>query len=48
MEVIDLVAPIKSRRIKENSEEWFDAEVAEKIGVYDKLFKKILKIKTSH
>ena len=30
MEVTDLVAPIKSRRIKQNSQEWFDGEVAEK------------------
>ena len=27
MGVIDLVAPIKSRRIKQNSQEWFDSEV---------------------
>ena len=30
MGVIDLVAPIKSRRIKQNSQEWFDGEVEEK------------------
>ena len=30
MRVIDLVAPIQSRRIKQNSQEWFDGEVAEK------------------
>ena len=45
MGVIDLVAPIKSRRIKENSQEWFDGEVAEKISVHDKLFKKFEKSK---
>ena len=28
--VTDLVAPSKSRRIKQNSQEWFDGEVAEK------------------
>ena len=33
MGVIDLVAPIKSRRIKQNSQEWLDGEVAEKISV---------------
>ena len=33
MGVIDLVAPIKSRRIKQNSQEWFDGEVAENISV---------------
>ena len=40
MGAIDLVAPIKLRRIKQNSQEWFDVEVAEKISVRDKLFKK--------
>ena len=40
MRVIDLVAPIKSRRIKQNSQKWFDGEVAEKISVRDKLLKK--------
>ena len=40
MRVIDLVAPIKSRLIKQHSQEWFDGEVAEKISVRDKLFKK--------
>ena len=45
MRVIDLVAPIKSRRIKQNSQEWFDVEVAEKISVRDKLFKKFKKSK---
>ena len=41
MRVIDLVAPIKSSLIKQNSQDWFDGEVAEKISVRDKLFKKI-------
>ena len=45
MGVIDLVAPIKLRRIKQNSQEWFDGEVAEKISVCDKLFKKFKKSK---
>ena len=45
MEVIDLVAPIKSRRIKQNSQERFDGEVAEKKSVLDKLFKKFKKSK---
>ena len=39
--VIDLVAPIKSKRIKQNYQEWFNGEVAEKISVGDKLFKKL-------
>ena len=45
MGVIDLVAPIKSRRIKQNSQEWFDGEVAEKINIRDKLFKEFKKSK---
>ena len=43
MGVIDLVAPIKSRQIKQNSQEWFDGEVVEKISDCDKLFKKFKK-----
>ena len=39
--VIDLVAPIKSRRIKQNSQELFDGEVAEKISVRDKLLRNL-------
>ena len=45
MGVIDQVAPIMLRRIKQNSEEWFDGEVVEKISVRDKLFKKFKKSK---
>ena len=37
MGVIHLVAPIKSRRIKQNSQEWFDGEIAEKNKCRDKL-----------
>ena len=36
--VIDLAAPTKSRRINQNSKEWSDGEVVEKIGVLDELF----------
>ena len=43
MGVIDLVAPIKSRQIKQNSQERFDGEVAEKISTRDKLFKRFKK-----
>ena len=45
MGVIDLVPPIKSRRIKQNSQEWFDGEVAAKISVRDKSLKKFKKSK---
>ena len=45
MGVIDLVAPpIKSRRIKQNSQEWFDGEVTEKISVRDKFKRSTLHI----
>ena len=45
MRVIDLVATIKSKRIRQNSQQWFTGEVAEKINVHDKLFKKFKKSK---
>ena len=48
MRVIDLVAAIKSRQIKQNSQECFNGEVAEKLSLRDKLFKKIKKMKTSY
>ena len=37
---IDKVAPIKERRIKHNSQEWFDGEISEAIKNRDKLLKK--------
>ena len=40
-----IVSTIKSRRIKQNSQEWFDGEAAEKISVCGKLFKKLKKSK---
>ena len=39
------MAPIKSRRIKQNSQESLNSEVAEKINVHDKSFKKFKKSK---
>ena len=41
MVAIDKVAPIKERRIKYNSQEWFDGEISEAIKNRDKLLKKI-------
>ena len=38
--VTDKVVPIKSKRIKRNSQEWFDSEISEKLRIQDKLFKK--------
>ena len=43
MEVIDKVAPFKNKRIKRNSQEWFDSELSEKLINRDKLFKKYKK-----
>ena len=45
MEVTDKVAPVKSKRIKRNSQEWFDSEISEKLIIRDKLFKKYKKIR---
>ena len=38
--VIDTIAPLKKSRIKSNNPEWFDREIAEKIAIRDKKFKK--------
>ena len=38
MNVIDKVAPLKERRVKQNSQEWFDGEIADEIKNRDKLF----------
>ena len=45
MNVIDKVAPLKERRVKQNSQEWFDGETADEIKNRDKLFKKFKKSK---
>ena len=45
MGVIDKVAPIKERRVKLNSQKWFDGEIADEIKNRNKLFKKFKKSK---
>ena len=40
MEVIDKVAPVKNKKIKKNSQKWFDSEISKKLIIRDKLFKK--------
>ena len=45
MSVIDKLAPSKTKRIKGNSQEWFDGEVLESIALRDKLFKKFKRSK---
>ena len=44
MEVIDKIAPVKNKRIKRNSQEWFDSEIPEKPIIWNKLFKKYKKL----
>ena len=43
MVAIDKVAPSKERRIKHNSQKWFDGEISEAIKNRDKLLKKFKK-----
>ena len=45
MSVIGKVAPIKERQAKQNSQEWFDGEIADEIKNRGKLFKKFTKSK---
>ena len=45
MNVIDKVKPMKERRVKQNSQEWFDGEIADEIKNRDRLFKKFKKSK---
>ena len=45
MNVIDKLAPFKTKRVKGNSQEWFDGEVLESIALRDKLFKKFKRSK---
>ena len=40
MEVIDKVAPVKNKRIKRSSQEWFDSEISGKLIFRDKVSKK--------
>ena len=45
MNVIDKVAPLKERLVKQNSQEWFGGEIADEIKNLEKLFKKFKKSK---
>ena len=40
IEVVNYIALFKTARIKITSNEWFDREIAEKLSIRDKLFKK--------
>ena len=43
MTVIDKIAPFKTKRMKGNTQKWFDDEVLEKLNSRDKLFQKFKK-----
>ena len=43
MPAIDKIAPYKSKRVKGNTQKWFDGEVSEKLNLRNKLFKKFKK-----
>ena len=43
--VLDKIAPLKKCKVKNNSQEWFDGEVAEQIAIRDKNFKRFKKTK---
>ena len=43
MSLINKVAPIKERWVKQNSQEWFAGEIVDEIKNRDKLFKKFKK-----
>ena len=40
MSVTDKLAPFKTKRVKGNSQKWFDGEILESIALWDKFFKK--------
>ena len=43
MSAIGKVTPIREKRVKQNSQEWFDGEIANEIKKRDELFKKFKK-----
>ena len=43
MTVMDKIATYKSKRVKENTQKWFDGEVLEKLNLRNKLSKKFKK-----
>ena len=45
MSVIDKLATFKTKRVKGNSQKWFDGKVLESIALRDKLFKKFKRSK---
>ena len=45
MAVIDKIAPYESKRVKGNTQKWFDGKVLEKLNLRNKLFKKFKKLR---
>ena len=45
MDVIEKVATIKERQWKQDSQVWFDGEIADETKNHNRLFKKIKKLK---
>ena len=43
MTVIDKIVPYKRKRVKRNTQEWFDGKVLEKVNLRNKLLKKFKK-----
>ena len=43
MTVTDKIAPYRNKRIKGNTQKWFDSEVLEKLNAKDTLFKNFKK-----
>ena len=41
MSITDKLAPLKTKWVKGNSQQWFDGEVLESIALRDNLFKKL-------
>ena len=41
IEVVNNIAPLKTARIKDTSNEWFDREIAEKLSIREELLKKL-------
>ena len=45
VDAVNKVAPTKTIRVKNNTNQWFDGKIAEKIAARDKLFRKLKKSK---
>ena len=43
MTIIDKIAPYERKRVKGNTQKWFEGEVLEKLNLRNKLFKEFKK-----